>query len=78
MIQVNLEDIKKDISTFIQNVECGEKLILISSGKPVAEVNPLSDESNKLRPYALCADEFEVPDDFDDPLPNDILASFEG
>lgn len=26
-----------------------------------------------LRPYGLAAGEFVVPDDFDDPLPDDIL-----
>lgn len=30
----------------------------------------------KLRPFGLCAGEFTVPDDFDDPLPEDILHLF--
>ncbi|MFZ4658502.1 MAG: prevent-host-death protein [Caldilineaceae bacterium] len=30
-----------------------------------------------LRPYGLCAGEFVVPDDFDDPLPVEILKQFE-
>jgi hypothetical protein len=30
-----------------------------------------------LRPFGLCAGEFVVPDDFDDPLPEDILQAFE-
>jgi hypothetical protein len=28
--------------------------------------------------YGLCAGEFIVPDDFDSPLPEEILNSFEG
>jgi hypothetical protein len=31
-----------------------------------------------LRPIGLCAGEFTVPDDFDDPLPEEILRDFEG
>jgi len=31
-----------------------------------------------LRPYGLCKGEFVVPDDFDDPLPDDLLDAFEG
>jgi hypothetical protein len=31
-----------------------------------------------LRPYGLLAGQFVVPDDFDEPLPDDILAAFEG
>ncbi|HEY53604.1 MAG TPA: type II toxin-antitoxin system Phd/YefM family antitoxin [Caldilineae bacterium] len=33
---------------------------------------------NSSRPFGLCAGEFAVPDDFDEPLPEDILSSFEG
>jgi hypothetical protein len=29
------------------------------------------------RPHGLCAGEFTLPDDFDAPLPEDILQSFE-
>jgi predicted DNA-binding antitoxin AbrB/MazE fold protein len=30
------------------------------------------------RPYGLCAGEFTVPQDFDQPLPEDVLRDFEG
>ncbi len=30
------------------------------------------------RPFGLCAEEFSVPDDFDDPLPEYLLNEFEG
>lgn len=32
----------------------------------------------ELRPYALAAGQFKVPPNFDAPLPDDILADFEG
>lgn len=32
---------------------------------------------NALRPYGLAKDQFVVPHDFDDPLPDEILAEFE-
>ncbi|MCW5853607.1 MAG: BrnA antitoxin family protein [Anaerolineae bacterium] len=35
-------------------------------------------EARQPRPYALARGEFEVPSDFDDPLPEDILREFEG
>jgi Protein of unknown function (DUF2281) len=31
----------------------------------------------QLRPAGLCSGDFTVPDDFDDPLPEEILQSFE-
>ena len=36
----------------------------------------LSDTSQ--RPFGLCAGEFTVPDDFDGPLPEQVLREFEG
>lgn len=35
-------------------------------------------EQARLRPYGQAAGQFIVPDDFDDPLPERILAGFEG
>ncbi|ACB52463.1 hypothetical protein cce_3115 [Crocosphaera subtropica ATCC 51142] len=34
--------------------------------------------NKQLRPFGLCAGEFTVPEDFDAPLPEDILNAFEG
>lgn len=33
---------------------------------------------NSLRPFGLAKGEFVVPDDFDDPLPEEVLRDFEG
>ena len=32
----------------------------------------------RKRPFGLCAGEFTVPDDFDEPLPDHVLREFEG
>jgi len=60
----------------------GETLVLIKSGKPVAEIKPIisssiNSPSMPLRPFGLCAGKFAVPDDFNAPLPENILAEFE-
>lgn len=33
-------------------------------------------QAGKLRPFGLCAGDFVVPDDFNDPLPDEILDLF--
>jgi antitoxin (DNA-binding transcriptional repressor) of toxin-antitoxin stability system len=78
MAQVNIEDIQKDLPTYLQRVEAGETLVIIRAGKPVAEVKPVVPHVETLRPFGLCAGEFTVPDDFDAPLPEDVLNAFEG
>ena len=41
-------------------------------------LHPVGFETSKVRPYGLCKGEFRVPDDFDDPLPENIIQEFEG
>jgi prevent-host-death family protein len=78
MAQVSVEEIQQDLSAYLQRVEDGETIIIIRAGKPVAEVKPLLSRTETLRPFGLCAGEFTVPDDFDAPLPEDIVKAFEG
>jgi hypothetical protein len=42
-----------------------------------AELPPTSG-TETLRPIGLSAGEFVVPDNFDDPLPDELLGAFEG
>ena len=45
---------------------------------PAELSNSAKSEPKRLRLFGLCAGEFIVPDDFDSPLPDDILRAFEG
>ena len=78
MIHVSIDDIQQDLSTYLQRVEAGETVVIVRSGRPIAEVKPVIPQVETLRPFGLCAGEFVVPEDFDAPLPEDILNAFEG
>lgn len=79
MTEVTIDEMKKDLPVFLHRLEAGETLVIVKVGKPVAEIKPINTVStSSLRPYGLCAGEFIVPDDFDDPLPEHIVAEFEG
>lgn len=78
MTQVSIDDIQRDVSTYLQRVEAGETLVILRAGTPIAEIKPVVPRVETLRPFGLCAGEFTVPDDFDAPLPADILSAFEG
>ena len=45
MNSITFTDFRKNASGFITEVEHGETLVLLRSGKPVAEVVPFSDET---------------------------------
>ncbi|HEY7328364.1 MAG TPA: hypothetical protein VH592_12020 [Gemmataceae bacterium] len=51
---------------------------LASSGKGGKVEVAVKAEPSKLRPVGLCRGQFTVPDDFDDPLPDEILEEFDG
>jgi prevent-host-death family protein len=77
MLNVTVDDIQRDPLKYLKQVEAGETLVIFRSGKPIAELKPVAN-SKRLRPFGLCAGEFTVPDDFDAPLPEDLLNAFEG
>jgi antitoxin (DNA-binding transcriptional repressor) of toxin-antitoxin stability system len=77
VIWISEEEIKQDLLTYLQRVEAGETVVILRAGKPMAEIKPIT-SSKLLRPFGLCAGEFTVPDDFDAPLPENIIQEFEG
>ncbi len=80
MTTISLDDIQRDLIGYLHRVEAGESLVIVHADKPVAELKPASygTAAQPLRPIGLCAGEFTVPDDFDAPLPDDVLNAFEG
>lgn len=52
----------------------------VRDGKDVDIIVTVMDarQANGRRPFGLARGEFVVPDDFDDPLPDEILVDFEG
>jgi antitoxin (DNA-binding transcriptional repressor) of toxin-antitoxin stability system len=68
MVVVTASDIEHDLTACLRRVEAGETVLILRDGHPVAEIRPVPVQSQQLRPYGLCAGEFTVPEDFDEPL----------
>ncbi len=75
MSEVNVHEAKTQLSKLLHRVEAGEEIIIARAGKAVAKLVPIESEPKRL--LGLDAGLFEVPDDFDEPLPDDVLAAFE-
>jgi prevent-host-death family protein len=78
MVQVSISEIEQNLPVYLRRVETGETIVIVKAGRPIAEIKPIVSNSKRLRPFGLCAGEFIVPDDFDNPLPEDIIREFEG
>ena len=68
MLTVTVDEIQRNLTSYLQQVAVGESIIIMQAGKPIAEIKPVLATSQQIRPYGLCAGKFIVPDDFDSPL----------
>jgi antitoxin (DNA-binding transcriptional repressor) of toxin-antitoxin stability system len=75
-MNVPVEEMKRDPEGLLHRVLEGEILVLTDHDRPVAEIRPI-ESVRKPRPFGLAAGTFVVPDDFDDPLPEEVLRDFE-
>lgn len=78
MSTITVQDVQRDPLAFFQRVQAGESFIVLQGDRPLAEVKPPSSIASQPRPFGLCAGQFTVSADFDQPLPHDILDEFEG
>ena len=76
MTTVNIHQAKTHLSRLLAEVARGEEVIISRAGTPVARLTPYTAAQPRRR---LGRDRglFEVPDDFDAPLPDDVIESFE-
>jgi antitoxin (DNA-binding transcriptional repressor) of toxin-antitoxin stability system len=81
MISLNINEIKTHFSSFLAKVSNGETIIVCKRNVPIAEIKPIAALPDKKRPIGLAGKEypdFEISDAFFDPLPEDIVAAFNG
>ena len=74
---VNVAEIKAKLSEYLRRVEAGETIMLARRNQVIAELRPVASRPSHDRPFGLCRGEFEVPDDFNEPLPEEVLRDFE-
>jgi prevent-host-death family protein len=76
MISVNVHEAKTHLSRLLKRVAAGEEILISKAGKPMAKLTPLSKPQSNRVP-GLDKGVIQIPDDFDAPLPNDVLELFE-
>jgi prevent-host-death family protein len=76
MQTVNIHEAKTHLSRLVDDAAAGAEIVIAKAGKPVARLMPLEAAKERRRLGAF-AGKFTVPDDFDAPLPDDVLRSFE-
>jgi prevent-host-death family protein len=73
---VNIFEAKTQLSKLIQMAENGEDVVIARAGKPVVRLTQLEPKKRPIR-YGGLKGKIWIADDFDAPLPPEVLAEFE-
>lgn len=77
MIRVDLHEAKTRLSYYLRRVMAGETVVLCRRNVAVAEIRRIEPDPTGPRPMGLARGRFVVPPSFFEPLPEEILESFE-
>ena len=73
---VGVHEAKTHLSRLLDDVAAGEEVLITRRGQPAARLVATSTRSR--RAFGIDRGLFTIPEDFDAPLDNDVLDTFEG
>jgi len=73
---VNVHEAKTHLSRLLAKVRAGEDVVIAKGGQPIARLVPLG-TCEAARVPGSASGRIEIADDFDAPLPEDLLRAFE-
>lgn len=73
----NLYDAKTNLSQLVDRAAAGEEIIIAKNGVPKARLVPLAAQALPRQPGGWEGQVY-IADDFDDPLPDEVLQAFLG
>ncbi|MBK7662195.1 MAG: type II toxin-antitoxin system Phd/YefM family antitoxin [Sterolibacteriaceae bacterium] len=74
---VNIYEAKTQLSRLIEQAASGEDVVIGRGGRPVARITALTPAKQPIR-FGLLKGRIKLADDFDAPLPDEVLGAFEG
>ncbi len=75
MTTVGIHETKTNLSRLLRRVAAGEEIVITHNGEPLARLVRV--EPRGRRHLGIDDGKFEVPSDFDAPLPDELLDAFE-
>ena len=76
MTNINFHAAKTHLSRLVEQAASGAEIVIAKAGKPIAKLGPLGAARRKKRRLGVLAGRLDMPDDFDAPLPPEILDAF--
>ena len=78
MSAINLHNSKTPLSRLVEAAASGQEVVIAKHGRPVAKLVPLTGQAPILPRIGAMKGKLVVPEDFDAPLPDEVLAGFYG
>ncbi|HEX6547504.1 MAG TPA: type II toxin-antitoxin system Phd/YefM family antitoxin [Candidatus Dormibacteraeota bacterium] len=75
MTRVGVHQAKTRLSELLRRVASGEEIVIMRGADPIAKLVPVA--SGRQRRLGIDRGKLTVPDDFDAPLPDEVLDGFE-
>jgi prevent-host-death family protein len=73
---VNMHDAKTTLSKLVEEACAGEEVVLARAGEPLVRLTPV--RSTRRRRLGRWKGKVQMSEDFDAPLPDELLAAFRG
>jgi prevent-host-death family protein len=77
-MQVNIYAAKTQLSRLVDRASAGEEVVITRHGRPIARLVPVGPAKPARKLGLLEGQGYWIADDFDAPLPDDLLDLFEG
>ncbi|MFQ5641671.1 MAG: type II toxin-antitoxin system Phd/YefM family antitoxin [bacterium] len=77
MRSINIHEAKTQLSRIAEDVAAGEEIIVAKAGKPKMKLVPIDSRKKKIK-FGALKGKIHICEDFDAPLPQEILDAFEG
>ena len=74
-MKIGIHEAKTKLSKLIPAVLSGEEVIITKSGHPLVKLVPVKEAGGK-RQLGIYSGKMKFHEDFDEPLPDDILSDF--
>jgi prevent-host-death family protein len=72
---VNIHEAKTHLSRIVDEVAAGAEVIIAKAGKPMARLSPIG--VARVKKLGMLEGRISVPDDFNAPLDEEVIAGFE-
>ncbi|KKI35993.1 antitoxin [Burkholderia vietnamiensis] len=77
MQTVNIHEAKTQFSRLVDAAASGEEIVIAKAGVPTARLVPV-ERPKVVRRFGGLKGKLKIADDFDAPLPDEVMAGFEG